>query len=78
MRFGISSYNWSRAHIAGAQANLEPRRIESTHVRRASRLVQFQSFPLSLLVVELHHPHTISITPPPLPDDQWVMLVLLE
>ena len=32
MRFGISSYNWSRAHIAEAQANLEPRRNESTPV----------------------------------------------
>ena len=26
----ISLNKWSRAHIAGAQANLEPRRIEST------------------------------------------------
>ena len=39
-------YNWSRAHIAGAQANLESRRIESTPVRRASRLVQFQARPV--------------------------------
>ena len=46
MRFGISAYNWSRAHIAGAQANLEPRRIESTPVRRAYRLVKFQARPV--------------------------------
>ena len=46
MRFGISSYNWGRAHIAGAQANQEPPRIESTPVRRASRLLQFQAQPV--------------------------------
>ena len=49
MRFGISSYNWSRAHIAGAQANLEPRELSQrlyVLVRRASRLVQFQARPV--------------------------------
>ena len=45
MRFGISSYNWSRAHIAGAQANLEPRRIESTPVCVSQ--ARFSSGPVS-------------------------------
>ena len=45
MHFGISSYNWSRAHIAGAQANLEPRRIESTPVCVSQ--ARFSSGPVS-------------------------------
>ena len=45
MRFGISSYNWSRAHIAGAQANLDPRRIESTPVCVSQ--ARFSSGPVS-------------------------------
>ena len=45
MRFGLSSYNWSRAHIAGAQANLEPGRIEETPVGVSQ--ARFSSGPVS-------------------------------